>query len=243
MRLYQWKSRILIYLVSAMMHSVYAQDINIDTSLLAPGARLETGDSIQISEMTPIQNTLDADARQQLDDFVKNIKSARGQFSQISSGDKSGAKQLGTFAFARPGKFVWKVTQPFEQVVLSDGKTLYQYDVDLMQVTERPAQQSFGASPAAVLFGHGKLEQHFKVEVLPAADNLVWLRATPKVADAGMNYIDIAFANNLPVELRILDSFGKTTLIKLLHLVPNVQLPASTFQLHVPQGVDRVKLQ
>lgn len=214
-----------------------------DTSLLAPDATLITGKSVDVSDLTPIENVINSDARQQLSDFVKKIKSATGQFVQLTSGGKQGSSQSGNFAFERPGKFAWKVTQPFEQTVVSDGKVVYQYDVDLMQVTERPIQKSFGASPAAVLFGNGKLEQHFNVKTLPAKENMVWLRATPKVADAGMNYIDIAFANNVPAELRILDSFGKTTTIKLRNFSPNVQLPASTFKLDVPSGVDRVKLQ
>lgn len=214
-----------------------------ETWVLAPDAALVTGKHVNVSDLTPLENEVNADARQQLSDFVKKIKSATGQFVQITSGGKPGASQSGNFAFERPGKFSWKVTQPFEQTVVSDGKVVYQYDVDLMQVTERPIQKSFGASPAAVLFGNGKLEQHFNVKTLPTKENMVWLRATPKVADAGMNYIDIAFANNVPAELRILDSFGKTTTIKLRNFSPNVQLPESTFKLDVPAGVDRVKLQ
>lgn len=229
-------------LAAVMTTGVFAQNIKVEGGLLAPGATLETVDNIQVSDLTPIENKIKADARQQLNDFVKNIKSATGQFTQITTGNKTGV-QSGTFAFERPGKFAWKVTKPFEQTVVSDGKIVYQYDVDLMQITERPAQKSFGASPAAVLFGNGKLEQHFKVEVLPAREGMEWLRATPKVADAGMNHIDIAFANNLPAELRILDSFGKMTTIKLRQFVPNTSLPASTFKLDAPAGVDRVQLQ
>lgn len=241
MHLFLWRYSAVALLMSVAMQ-VQAQDIKVDAGLLAPGATLETGDDIQLSELTPIQNKIDKDARQQLTDFVKQIKSATGNFVQMTTGGKGAQQQSGTFAFSRPGQFAWKVTQPFEQMVVSDGKVVYQYDVDLMQVTERPVQKSFGASPAAVLFGNGNLEQHFKVEVLPAREGMVWLRATPKVADAGMSHIDIAFANNLPAELRILDSFGKVTTIKLRQFVPNAKLPASTFKLNLPAGVDRVKL-
>ena len=170
---------------------------------------------IQFTKIPDVKNTATTDAKQQLSDFVKNIKSATGQFAQQSSGSTQGQNtQSGRFSFERPGKFVWNVTKPYEQKVISDGQKVYQYDPDLAQVTIRGVQDSVGASPASILFGNSDLDDTFTVEVLPERDGMVWLRATPKVADQGMSYMDIAFANNLPAELRIRDSFGQTTTIK-----------------------------
>ena len=71
---------------------------------------------------------------------------------------------------------------------------------------------------------------------------MVWLRATPKVADQGMSYMDIAFANNLPAELRIRDSFGQTTTIKLRNFNANARISASEFSFTAPKGVDVVNM-
>ena len=70
---------------------------------------------------------------------------------------------------------------------------------------------------------------------------MVWLRATPKVADQGMSYMDIA----LPItsaELRIRDSFGQTTTIKLRNFKSNARIPASEFNFKAPAGVDVVNM-
>lgn len=194
---------------------------------------------IQFTKIPEVKNTTQSDAQQQLRDFVKNIKSATGQFAQQSS---SGGTQSGTFSFERPGKFVWNIMKPYEQKVVSDGQKVYQYDPDLAQVTIRAVQDSVGASPASILFGNNELDDTFSVEVLPEQDGLVWLRATPKVADQGMSYMDIAFANNLPVELRIRDSFGQATTIKLRSFNANANIPASEFSFTAPEGVDVVNM-
>ena len=198
---------------------------------------------IQFTKIPDVKNTATTDAKQQLSDFVKNIKSATGQFAQQSSGSTQGQNtQSGRFSFERPGKFVWNVTKPYEQKVISDGQKVYQYDPDLAQVTIRGVQDSVGASPASILFGNSDLDDTFTVEVLPERDGMVWLRATPKVADQGMSYMDIAFANNLPAELRIRDSFGQTTTIKLRDFKANANIPASEFSFTAPPGVDVVNM-
>src|SRR5690606_32178295 len=121
------------------------------------------------------------------------VKSATGGFTQSTVGPQGQTQQAqrGQFAFQRPGKFKWAVKQPYEQLVVSDGKQVYQYDPDLAQVTTREVDEAIGASPAAILFGSGKLEASFNVTGLPDKDGLAWLRAKPKNPDAGFAQVDI----------------------------------------------------
>jgi outer membrane lipoprotein carrier protein len=185
-----------------------------------------------------------ADAAAQLRDFVAKVASASGQFSQqtiIRQGSGKPA-QTGEFAFQRPGKFKWAIQKPYEQLIVSDGKVVYQYDPDLLQVTERSVDQSVGASPAAILFGSGSLDDAFKVAALPDADGLQWLRATPRTASAGFAHVDIGFQNNIPHRLDVLDSFGQTTRIELSQMVLNPTLADDAFRFVAPKGVDVVKM-
>lgn len=209
--------------------------------LVIQGQRSDSG-QLRFTEVPPVHNRLDTDARQQLRDFVRDVRSASGEFVQQSTGGVQQQSQSGTFLFERPGKFVWDVKTPYAQKIVSNGKLVYQYDPDLMQVTTRSVSQSLGASPASILFGQTELDESFEVTVLPPQANMVWLRATPKTADAGMAYMDIAFANNLPAELRIHDSFGHTTTIKLRNFRANQALPAHAFEFEVPEGVDVVNM-
>lgn len=186
-----------------------------------------------------------ADAPDQLRQFIQNVTSATGQFSQntvTDNGQEAGGGQHGTFSFERPGKFKWNVAQPYEQLTLSDGKHLYQYDPDLAQVIVRSIDESVGTSPAAILFGSGQLDDSFTVSALPESDGLSWLRAEPRSPDAGFAHVDIAFQNAMPVRLLLLDSFGQTSRIDLKNMVPNPALASDEFIFTPPDGVDVVEM-
>lgn len=182
-------------------------------------------------------------AQVQLQSFVDRVKSATGEFRQEQAG-KDGASrvQTGTFAFQRPGKFRWQVLKPYAQLIVSDGQHVYQYDPDLEQVTERRAGQAIGASPAALLFGSGSLDESFTVQSRPDRDGLQWLRAVPRTPDAGFTHVDIGFADGLPRRLELLDAFGQTSRIEFSGLKANPGIPASQFQFTVPKGADLVKM-
>ncbi|HUH59169.1 MAG TPA: outer membrane lipoprotein chaperone LolA [Candidimonas sp.] len=184
-----------------------------------------------------------ADASVQLRDFIAKVTSGAGTFTQQVLGSKSSKPpQQGNFSFKRPGQFKWAVTKPYEQLIVSDGKSVYQYDPDLAQVTVRPVDQSIGASPAAILFGSGSLDDAFTVDGMPAKDGLDWLRATPLSPDAGFTHVDIGFKSGMPARIDLRDSFGQTTRIDLGGIESNPKLAPNEFTFVAPEGVDVVKM-
>jgi outer membrane lipoprotein carrier protein len=187
---------------------------------------------------------LAADARSQLKHFVHEVQAASGQFTQSTVGAQGRTQpaQSGVFSFQRPGRFKWQVQKPYEQLIVSDGKQVLQYDPDLAQVTERDVDAVIGTSPAAILFGAGALEQVFDVQVLPDHAGLQWLRATPKTADAGFSRVDLGFSGNMPRQLELLDSFGQITHVVLSSIQPNPGLPAGEFSFAPVDDVDVVKM-
>ena len=186
---------------------------------------------------------LAADARAQLHAFIADVHTATGQFQQtMAGGQGAGRTQSGEFSFQRPGKFRWQVRKPYEQLIVSDGRSVYQYDPDLAQVTQRSARQAIGASPAALLFGSGALEDSFDLQAQPERDGLEWLRALPKGGDAGFVHVDIGFADGLPRRLELLDAFGQTSRIMLEDIRANPDIPADRFEFEPPPGVDLVRM-
>lgn len=185
-----------------------------------------------------------ATAQEQLRAFVSTVTAATGTFSQytVSTQGRTQPAQTGVFSFQRPGKFKWAVQKPYEQLVISDGKQVFQFDPDLAQVTERKVDAAIGTSPAAILFGSGSLEQSFDVSALPSRDGVDWLRAKPRTADAGFSRVDIGMKDNLPVRVELLDSFGQTTRVDLSGIVPNPKLGEGEFRFVAPKGVDVVKM-
>jgi len=185
-----------------------------------------------------------AGARDQIQHFVVDVKAATGRFSQYTVGAQGETRpvQSGTFSFQRPGRFKWAILTPYEQLVVSDGAAVFQYDPDLNQVTVRQVDQAIGASPAAILFGEGKLEDSFKVSEQPDQDGLQWLRAVPGSADTGLSQIEIGLKGNQPVRIILLDAFGQKTYVELSEVKPAFSLPTEEFHFVPPTDADVVKM-
>lgn len=182
-------------------------------------------------------------APDQLEQFIAKVQAATGEFTQQRLDQQGKSPQSGKFSFKRPGKFKWAVEKPYEQLIISNGKQVYQYDPDLAQVTERGVDQSIGTSPAAILFGSGSLAETFTISSLPSKEGFEWLRALPRAGSAGFTHVDIGFKNSMPARLELLDSFGQTTRIDLSNIVSNPELGADEFNFTPPAGVDVVKMQ
>ena len=176
--------------------------------------------------------------------FVNIVSAAKGDFSQYTVGPQgeTALAQSGDFAFARPGKFRWDIRQPYEQLVMSDGKSIYQYDPDLNQVSIRTAAAAMGSSPAAILFGTGEIEEAFEVSALPDSEGMTWFRAVPRQPDAGLSQLDIGMREGNPTRLLLVDGFGQTTRIDLSGIRAQSAFPAKTFVFEVPPDTDAVRL-
>ena len=189
-------------------------------------------------------NTSANTAREQLRTFVKQVQSASGDFSQYTVGPQGQTKpaQTGKFLFMRPGRFKWDVLRPYAQQIVSNGQQIYQFDPDLNQVTIRKVDQALGASPAAILFGTGSLEASFDVTALPDKDSMSWLRAKPRISDAGFVHLELGFKDGLPQRIVLLDGFGQTTHVQLSGFVRNPGLSTSNFDFVPPKGADVVRM-
>jgi outer membrane lipoprotein carrier protein len=187
-----------------------------------------------------------AAATDQLQSFVTSVKSARGEFTQQQMKGKGAAAKVagtssGTFAFARPGKFTWRYTKPYEQLLQADGQTLYIYDKDLNQVTERKLDGALGSSPAAILFGSNDLTKNFDVKNGETRDGVEWLELTPKAKDTQFERIGIGFKGGNLEAMELRDAFGNTTMLTFSAIQKNPSLPADAFRFTVPKGADVMK--
>ncbi len=177
----------------------------------------------------------------QLRAFVTNTASASGRFEQTGASLGADEASRGEFAFARPGRFRWEVTEPYPQLLVADGKDVYFHDVDLNQVTVRPMSGALGATPAAILFGTGNIDDRFEMTDDGEQDGVHWLMAVPREKEAGFERIRIGFANSLPAAMEVLDAFNNTSRFRFSGLRPNPALDEQVFHFEIPPGTDVVR--
>lgn len=181
---------------------------------------------------------------------MKGAQSGKADFTQtVTSPPKDGQTartktSTGSFEFQRPGRFKFAYKKPFEQTIVADGKTLWLYDADLNQVTQRAQDKALGSTPAALLASAPDLQAlraDFSLESAPDQDGLQWVLATPKARDGQLKTVRVGFEGDRLAALDILDSFGQRSQIRFTGMQANASLPADTFQFKPPAGADVVR--
>jgi outer membrane lipoprotein carrier protein len=180
---------------------------------------------------------------EQLQRFLEQTQSARGEFSQkvMRETGQTLESTQGVFAFARPGKFRWEVREPFEQLMVADGEKLWFHDVDLNQVTIRSLGDALGSTPAAILFGSAELERGFTLRELGERGGLEWVEALPKSQEQGFDRIAIGLGEGLPMAMEVRDAFGRTSVFSFSAIERNPQLPDTFFRFTPPPGADVIE--
>lgn len=191
-----------------------------------------------------------ADGLKSLEDFMKGTQSGRADFSQVvTSPPKDGQAarsktSSGQFEFQRPNKFRFVYKKPFEQTIVADGKTLWLYDADLNQVTQRAQDKVLGSTPAALLASTPDLQAlraDFNLAGAPDKDGLQWVLATPKAKDTQVQNVRVGFEGSRLAVLDILDGFGQRSVITFAKFETNPALGAEVFQFKPPAGADVLK--
>ena len=181
---------------------------------------------------------------------MKAVHSGRADFTQtVTAPAKDGQAQRpkqssGSFEFQRPGRFKFIYKKPFEQTIVADGQTLWLYDADLNQVTQRAQAQALGSTPAALLASApdlAALRADYQLEAAPEQDGLQWVQATPKARDGQLKSVRVGFEGDKLAALDILDGFGQRSLIRFMGMQLNPALPAGSFQFKPPTGADVIK--
>ena len=183
-----------------------------------------------------------ADAVDTLRDFVRDVKTGRAQFTQtVTSPDGTKTKtSSGSFEFARPNRFRFAYTKPFEQTIVADGQKVWIHDADLNQVSTRKIAGAIGATPAALLAG-GSLEKDFELSALPAADGLEWAQAQPKAKDGSFEMLKVGFKGQELAAVEIVDSFGQRSRLQFSQWVANPAIKPEAFRFVVPKGADLIE--
>jgi outer membrane lipoprotein carrier protein len=185
-----------------------------------------------------------------LENFVKSAKTGRAEFTQVVTapareGQTAKSKtSSGTFEFARPNRFRFEYKKPFEQTIVADGQTLWLYDADLRQVTQRKQADVLGSTPAALIASApdlATLRRDFTLEAAGQKDGLQWVQATPKNKEGQLRSMKVGFRGDQLAALDILDSFGQRSVLTFNGLQVNAGVGAEAFRFQPPKGADVVQ--
>ncbi|HNH70243.1 MAG TPA: outer membrane lipoprotein chaperone LolA [Pseudomonadales bacterium] len=151
----------------------------------------------------------------------------------------------GHFWIKRPQLFRWEVAPPYAQLIVCDGKTLWQYDPELSQVVIKPFDARLAETPALLLSGDtARIVEGFRVtasDVTLGSQSGRRFELTPKAADSLVSQIELFFAGNQLTGMTLRDSLGQNTRLRFFALTVNGVIEADKFSFEPPAGVDIIR--
>ncbi|HBS25927.1 MAG TPA: outer membrane lipoprotein carrier protein LolA [Gammaproteobacteria bacterium] len=175
-----------------------------------------------------------------LNHFMTKVKTLDAVFTQEVVNDQGQITQTsyGQFKLKRPGKFLWEYESPAPQKIISDGKNMWIYDVELEQVTVKPISSALGSSPAAILTHQSDLSKDYVILEKPAREGLQWVDMRPKNKQGDFLKILVGLDDAGVQAMDLYDQFGQITMIRFRESDFNVPVKSSVFNFRPPAGVD-----
>ena len=183
----------------------------------------------------------DARAAARLEAALQSLSGLRAEFRQTVT-DAEGRQvesASGRVSLARPGRFRWDYREP-AQAIVSDGTTVWFYDVDLAQVTIRSAAETLVGTPALLLSGEGNVRAGFNLADGGESEGLAWTRLTPKAPEGDFREMRVGLAGAAIRAMILVDRLGQTTRLEFDHVERNPSFDPSTFSFTPPPDVDVV---
>jgi|SRR5699024_3238971 len=185
-----------------------------------------------------------ADDTTELVTLLEGVKTLDTEFEQVMLDRDETRMQTssGHMWVERPRQFRWHATEPFEQLVVSDGNKVWVHDIDLEQVIERPLGNEIGETPALLLSGDSALiANEFNVAKVSEHGDNVTFQLTPKNDELMFEMLEMSFVGNTPVGMRLEDSLGQKTSFNFVQPKMNVRISAKQFKFVMPKGVDVIR--
>ena len=181
-----------------------------------------------------------ATGKQRLQDFFSDVSAVRADFKQQVLGkDKQNLQETsGQMLLLRPGRFRWDYKKPYEQQIISNGKKVWLYDVDLEQVTVKTVDGVLGSTPALLLSSDTPIEENFTINELGTEQNLQWVELLPLEKESGFERLVLAFDDTNLVSMELHDAFGQLTRLLFSNIERNPVIDPVKFDFIPPKDVD-----
>lgn len=167
------------------------------------------------------------------------MRSFRGRFEQENRRtDGRVVKARGKIAYLKPGRMRWEYEPPNEQLLVTDGKTMWLHDPILDNVTVQPLADLTQGTPLAFLLGAGNLNADFRCRPFtqpPPKDGLAYVELVPRKPIPTLAYIQLGADPDTAqiAALRMVDKQGNSRWVRFSQLRIDLPLSASQFTFEV----------
>ncbi|MDO4643225.1 MAG: outer membrane lipoprotein carrier protein LolA [Cardiobacteriaceae bacterium] len=220
-----------------LFNKTVLDDTNKPTTTAAPQTPAKTTENTSKNEPTA------------LDTFMQGTKDLQANFVQTVYSKRGAESSQGKMWIAKPGKFYWDYQKPNAQKIISNGKKVYHYDLDLEQISVRNRDELVGDIAVELLNGDNNMTRNFKINrvvknLAPARlqkqiGNGVAYRLLPNTHQEEYESLWVVLDGNA-IRAVMVDGGNNQTIISFSDMKRNVGIPAKQFEFTPPPGVDIV---
>ena len=174
--------------------------------------------------------------------FVNDVITLEARFEQalVDAEGEVVERSKGTLEIERPGKFRWSYEEPYEQWLVADGRNIWSYDPDLMQVTVKPQADALANTPALLLGGAEDALSQFRFDGSSVEEGTTWVRMIPLDTSSGFELMELGFEAGSLTRMVFFDNLEQTTFVALYDVRSNEPIDADRFVFEVPEDADLV---
>lgn len=224
-----------LFALSVLAAGISTAAIAADVSLAKATASVATAKPAQ----TAVQEKAASAA---LSARLKALKTLSTEFTQTTQSRGTANKVLtGTLQARKPGQFRWEVKQPFSQLIVADGTSVFIYDPDLAQLMIRPLGEAWGETPALLFTGDAStLATQFSVRQSQNGA-ITTFHLSPRAKDSLFTELNLSFKGDLPQSMTLLDAGNQRTEVAFFKAKRNVTLSDDRFTFTPPAGTDIIR--
>jgi len=218
----------------------FSRQILISLTLFC-AAPVMASEAINISSQ-PVINT--QDAIKDLQRLLGEVKSFSALFVQQTRNGLGEVLQSikGHMKVEKPGKLRWQTEGVYEQLVVSNGESLWIYDADLEQVSIKDMNNRLAETPALLLGGDvGAIDDDFIVSQQHSDSQLIFI-LQPKDTSQLFDSLELSFnklaQSQVLQQMIIRDASGQLTEIQFTDAINNPKLDAKLFTFDIPADID-----
>ena len=213
-----------------------ADKIALDSSTVEP----------KRDQQVKIKTETSSAAAQLLAGILANTLTYKAHFKQSVYRENSDQPETtsGTFLIQRPNHFRWETMEPFEQVIVADGTTLWTYDPELEQASIQNQHAVLADSPLLLLTSSvDALVDAFDIievegkDVGSANDTQHLFSLTP-LKSGLFETVHILIKNNKIKEFFLTDTLGGRTSVEFSEIELNQTIDLKDFIFVPPEDID-----
>lgn len=172
-----------------------------------------------------------------LKDKLAQFKQINAQFSQVvtSADGKILNKSQGTLAISRPGKFRWEVLTPEEDLIISDGVTMWMYNPFIEQVSLINLSDAIAGTPFVLL--SGATQEQWAKYVIKKQGNQFMIKTQDASAPQNSFIFEFDSTGNIS-RFEVIEAQGQRSDFTLTYPQKMEKMSADYFTFTIPEGVE-----